>query len=101
MVPTQTYKKFLTELIRRHMIIFGPNIALDIAISIPGLTVSGTGEVTEIIGAPLTALQKLISKYQELSEPVAMLQFRLLLDQYSDIFLEYNQPLPNIKLSCA
>ena len=101
MVPVQTYKKFITELVRRHMVIFGPNIAREIAMTIPGLQVSETGEVTGITGAPLTALQKLIGKYQELSEPVALLQFRMLLDQYADIFLEYNQPMPNVKLSCA
>ncbi len=100
MVPVQTYKKFLTELVRRHMVIFGPNIAREIAMTVPGLTVSETGEVTAITGAPLSALQKLIGKYQELSEPVALLQFRMLLNQYSDIFLEYNQPLPNVKLVC-
>lgn len=101
MVPAQQYKKFLTELVRKHMVIFGANIAREIASSIPGLTVDDTGEVREITGKPLAAMQKLISRYQELSEPVALLQFRILLDQYADIFLEYNQPLPNVKLSCA
>ncbi len=101
MVPVQTYKKFLTELVRRHMVIFGANIAREIASSVPGLVVDDTGEISAIAGQPLTAMQKLVSRYQELSEPVALLQFRLLLDQYSDIFLEYNQPLPNVKLSCS
>ncbi len=101
MVPVQTYKKFLTELVRRHMVIFGANIGRDIAASVQGLTVDDTGEVLAISGQPLAALQKLISRYQELSEPVALLQFRLLLDQYSDIFLEYNQPMPDIKLTCS
>lgn len=101
MVPIQTYKKFLTELVRRHMVIFGPNIAREIAANVPGLRVSLTGEVTGIDGPPLTAVQNLMGKYQELSEPVALLQFRLLLDQYADIYLEYNQPLPTVKLSCS
>lgn len=101
MVPVQTYKKFLTELVRKHMVIFGSNIAREIAASVPGLTVDDTGEVVGIAVQPLDALQKLTARYQELSEPVALLQLRLLLDQYSDIFLEYNQPLPDIKLSCS
>ncbi len=79
MVPAQQYKKFLTELVRRHMVIFGANIAREIAASIPGLTVDETGEVTAITGQPLGALQKMISRYQELSEPVVLLQLRLLL----------------------
>lgn len=101
MVPAQTYKKFLTELVRRHMVIFGPNIALDIASSVAGLSVDSTGDVVAITGSPIEAMQKVVTLYQELSEPVALLQFRLLLDQYPDIFLEYNQPLPAVKLSCA
>ena len=101
MVPAQTYKKFLTELVRRHMVIFGPNIARDIAKSVNGLTIDSTGDVTSLSGAPIEIIQKVITLYQELSEPVALLQFRLLLDQYPDIFLEYNQPLPNVRLSCA
>lgn len=101
MVPVQTYKKFLTELVRRHMVIFGANISREIAASVQGLTVDETGEVIAISGQPLSALQKLVSRYQELSEPVALLQFRLLLDEYADIFLEYNQPLPDVKLSCS
>lgn len=101
MVPVQTYKKFLTELVRRHMVIFGPNIARDIAKSMTGMTIDHTGEVIEIKDSPVVVLQKAVTLYQELSEPVAMLQFRLLLDKYPDIFLEYNQPIPPIKLSCA
>lgn len=101
MVPAQTYKKFLTELVRRHMVIFGPNIARDIAMSVSGLTIDDTGEVSDISDSPVVVLQKVVTLYQELSEPVALLQFRLLLDQYPDIFLEYNQPIPAVRLSCA
>ncbi len=101
MVPAQTYKKFLTELVRRHMVIFGPNIARDIAMSVSGLTIDDTGEVSNISDSPVVVLQKVVTLYQELSEPVALLQFRLLLDQYPDIFLEYNQPIPAVRLSCA
>ncbi len=101
MVPIQSYKKFLTELVRRHMVIFGPNIALDIARSVDGLKVDSTGEVIDLHGSPVLVLQKLVSIYQELSEPVVLMQFRLLLEKYRDIFLEYNQPIPETKLSCA
>lgn len=100
MVPAQTYKKFLTEFVRRHMVIFGANIAREIANSVSGISVDETGEVTILKGHALAELQMLVSKYQELSEPVVFLQLRLLLDKYPDIFLEYNQPIPNIRLSC-
>jgi tetrahydromethanopterin S-methyltransferase subunit C len=101
MVPAQTYKKFFTELVRRHMVIFGANIARDIASQTTGLKVDSTGEVTDISGSPVAILQMLVSQYQELSEPVALLQLRLLLNEYKDIYLEYNQPIPAVKLICA
>ena len=101
MVPAQQYKKFLTELVRKHMVIFGTNIAREIASSVQGLTVDETGEVTNIVGSPIAVIQKIVSRYQELSEPVALLQFRLLIDKYPDIFLEFNEPIPNVRLSCA
>lgn len=101
MVPTQQYKKFLTELVRKHMVIFGVNIAREIAISVPGLKVDESGEVMEIRGSAMAAIKKITSRFQELSEPVALLQFRLIMDKYPDIFLEYNEPLPSVSLSCA
>lgn len=91
----------MTELVRRHMVIFGANIAREIAESTTGLKLEAHGEVVAIQGEPLKVLLKLIAQYQQLSEPVALLQLRLLLDKYPDIFLEYNQPLPNVRLSCA
>lgn len=100
MVPAQTYKKFMTEFVRKHMVIFGANIAREIANSSTGLVVDETGEVTSISGSPIVAIQKLVSKYQELSEPVVFLQLKLILNKYPDIFLEYNQPIPDIPLSC-
>lgn len=101
MIPVQTYKKFLTELVRRHMVIFGPNIARDIAVSVKSLKIDSTGEVMAISDSPVVVVQKIVSLYQELSEPVALLQFRLLLDKYPDIYLEYNQPIPNVRLICS
>jgi hypothetical protein len=68
---------------------------------VKGVQIDVTGEVTAISETPIVVVQKIITLFQELSEPVALLQFRLLLDQYPDIFLEYNQPIPNVRLTCA
>ncbi len=101
MVPIQNYKKFLTELIRKHMIIFGPNIARETAASIEGLTVNPSGEVTDLKGTPILILENLMKEYQKLSVPITLLNLSLLLDQNPDIKQEYNQPLPRIRLVCA
>ncbi len=101
MVPIQNYKKFFTELVRKHMIIFGPNIATETAASVEGLRVDSSGEVTEISGTPHLILQNLINQYQQLSAPVTFLNAALLFEKYPDIQKEYNQPLPRVKLICA
>lgn len=101
MVPVQNYKKFFTELIRKQMIIFGPNIAKETASSIHGLAVSETGEVSEISGSPALILDNLVKEYQKLSKPITLLNLSLLLDQYPEIKQEYNQPIPHIRLVCS
>ena len=101
MAPVQTYKAFLTELVRRHMVILGPNISLDTANHIAGFTVDSSGEVQELSGAPLLVLQDLFTAYQQLSAPVTVISMHMLLEKYPDIKQEYNQPLPQVKLVCA
>lgn len=101
MVPLQNYKKFLTEFVRRHMIILGPNIATSTANLVNGLEVDSTGEVRQLQGSPSLVLQDLSNNYQELCAPITLLVLRLLLEDNKDIKQEYNQPLPHVKLVCA
>lgn len=101
MVPIQNYKKFFSELIRKHMIIFGPNIATSTASAVAGLEVDSSGEVTEISGTPHLILQNLINQYQQLSAQITFLNVSLLFEKYPDIKQEYNQPLPRVKLVCS
>lgn len=101
MVPEQNYKKFITELVRRHMVVIGPNIALETANLINGLEVDQTGAVTAIQGSPNLILQDLSNNYQKLSPQITLLTLHLLFEQYKDIKAEYNQPLPRVRLICA
>ncbi|MDQ3018377.1 MAG: hypothetical protein M3Q64_00705 [bacterium] len=101
MVPVQSYKKFLTEFIRKHMVIFGPNIAREIAADISGIEVAHNGEVTQISGDATLILTNLVTEYQRLSGPITYLNLSLLLEAYPDIKHEYNQPLPRVRLICA
>lgn len=101
MTPISNYKKFLTELVRKHMVVLGPNIARDIALQVPGLTIDASGEVTEITGNPLLVMQDLVNGYTNLCAPVTQLILYNLLELASEIKAEYNQPLGKIKLVCA
>jgi hypothetical protein len=101
MVPQATYKKFFTELIRKHMAILGPNIARDTAMRVNGLILDSSGDVTEIAGDSTLVMQELVDSYTELSAPVTQLSLYTLFETYPTIKQEYNQPLGKIKLVCS
>lgn len=69
-MPPQTdgdYKKLLSDLIRKQIIIIGPTIAIAKARSVQGLIVNDEGMVTDIQGNPQQVIQQVIEKYMELS----------------------------------
>ena len=101
MTPISNYKKFFTELVRKHMAILGPNIARDVALRVSGLTIDASGEATDIQGDPLMILQDLIDSYTSLCAPVTQLVLYGLLEASPAIKAEYNQPLGKIKLVCS
>ncbi len=101
MTPISNYKRFITEFVRRHMVILGPNIARDTALGVTGLTIDSTGDATDITGSPPLVMQELINAYMDLSAPVTQLALYSLLDQYPEVKAEYNQPLEKIHLVCS
>lgn len=101
MTPISNYKKFLTELLRKHMAILGPNIGRDVALQVPGLAIDASGEVTDIQGDPLLVMQDLVDGYAALSAPISQLILYGLLEATPAVKAEYNQPLGKIKLVCA
>lgn len=61
------YKKLLTEVIKKQIIILGPSITLVKARNVPGLTVADDGTVVTLSGNPQEITQKLIEQFMELS----------------------------------
>jgi len=88
-------------LIRRHMLILGPNIARDVAFQVQGLSVDSSGDVSGISGDQLLITKDLIGGYMNLSAPVTQLIAYQLLEQYPDIRAEYNDPITDINLTCS
>ncbi len=101
MTPISNYKKFFTELIRRHMAILGPNISRDVALQATGLAIDATGEATDITGDPLLVMQDLVAGFMDLSAPVTQLILYALLEEMPAIKADYNQPLSKINLICT
>jgi len=76
------YKKIFTELIRKQMIILGPDITLSKAKNVPGIQVSEQGEVTNIDGDPQALLQLLINQFVELSGAIVKKTMESILNTY-------------------
>jgi len=61
------YKQLLTDVIKKQMVVLGPNITLAKARNVSGLTVSDDGSVTELKGDPQELIQALIDQFVQLS----------------------------------
>lgn len=85
MPPAQTdYKKLLTEVIQKQMVILGPSITLTKARNVKGLTVSDDGSVTDIQGNPQELIQGLIDQFVQLSGLIVKKTMEPLLSAYPD-----------------
>lgn len=61
------YKQLLSDVIKKQIVILGPDITLAKARNVKGLVVSDDGTVTEITGAPQEITQNLIDQFVQLS----------------------------------
>lgn len=81
----ESYKKMLSDLIKKQMVILGPNIALDKARIVTGLVVSDVGDVTDIVGDPKLVLKGVANEYMTLSGQIAQMTLNTLLEKYPGI----------------
>lgn len=63
----QDYKQLLTEVIKKQIVILGPDITLSKARNVKGLTVADDGTVTAVEGNPQEVIQSLIDQFVQLS----------------------------------
>jgi hypothetical protein len=61
------HQKLLTDVIKKQIVILGPDITLAKARNVAGLTVADDGTVTAITGDPKAITQKLVDQFMELS----------------------------------
>src|SRR5258706_1159034 len=69
MQPTsaQDYKQLLTYVIKKQIVILGPDITLSKARNVKGITVADDGTVTNVEGSPQEVTQALIDQFVQLS----------------------------------
>ena len=85
-MPDQTeYKKMLTDLIQKQMVVLGPNIALDKAKKVPGLKVNNDGTVMDMDGDPQMVLKGVANEYMNLSGQIAQMTLNSLLEKYPTV----------------
>ena len=76
------YKKLFTEIIKRQILILGPDITLAKVKNVPGIQVDGQGIVTGIEGNPQQLLQQLINQFVELSGMIVKKTMESILSSY-------------------
>ena len=85
MSDQEEYKKMLTDLIQKQMVVLGPNIALDKAKKIAGLKVTDDGTVLDMDGDPQAVLKGVANEYMALSGLIAQMTLNTLLEKYPTI----------------
>ncbi|RJP45875.1 MAG: hypothetical protein C4584_02535 [Armatimonadetes bacterium] len=77
------FKKLFTELIKKQMVVLGPDITMAKVKNVPGLVVDGkTGEVVSIDGDHQAMLQNLINQFVELSGLIVKKTMESILSNY-------------------
>ena len=88
------YKKLLTDVIQKQMVILGPSISLAKARNVKGLTVADDGTVTGIQGQPQELIQGLIDQFVQLSGLIVKKTMEPLLSAYPDGVNQTQTPTP-------
>lgn len=78
------YQKLLSEVIKKQIVILGPDITLAKARNVKGLTISDDGTVTAISGSPQVLTQQLVEQFMELSGLIVKKTMEPLLANYPD-----------------
>ena len=85
MPEQEEYRKALTELIQKHMVILGPNIAVDRARKVPGIKVSDEGEVLAMGGDSVMVFKGVMNEFRALSEYVFGITMAALVKKYPQL----------------
>lgn len=82
MDQTEQYKSVMSEIIAKQSVILGPDMAVMRAKKVSNIRIGDNGEVEEIIGNPVDALNRLIDTYVELSGQIVK-------NSIGSIFIKY------------
>ena len=84
--PTkEQYQTFMTEIIKKQIVILGPNISVLKARNVAALKVADDGTVTEVTGEPQQVLQQLVDEYVALSGLIVKNILKSIMEKYPEI----------------
>ena len=78
-------KNTIAEVVKKQIVILGPDIAILKAREVPGLEVSDSGSVESISGDSLEVLQNLVDKYVSLSGMIVRKAMEPLIQKHLNI----------------
>ena len=93
------FKNLIADIIKKHTVLYGPQIAVSTASEIDGLELSREGEVKQVTGDSEYILRQLIAKYMDLSTHITKAVFLQILENYPETtrkhfaFLSENQDM--------
>lgn len=90
MADVETYKNMLSDLIKKQMIMLGPNVALGTARKVSGITVSEDGTVTDITGEPQIIMEGVANAFMSLSGQIAQMTLKTILEKYPTLKAQVN-----------
>ena len=93
------FKNLIADIIKKHAVLYGPQIAISKARDIKGLELSREGEVKQVTGDSEHILRQLIAEYMDFSAHITKVVFLQILENYPEdtknhfAFLSENQDM--------
>ena len=78
------FKSLIAEIVKKHAVLYGPQIAVSKASEIEGLEVTSKGEIKQVTGDSEYILRQLIAGYMDLSTHIAKSVFLQILENYPE-----------------
>lgn len=85
MSDMEDYRQLMSDLVKKQMVMLGPNLVLSKARKVKGITVADDGTVQLLEGDYQLALRELVNAFMNLSGQIAQMTLNTLLLRYPNI----------------
>ena len=78
------FKNLIADIVKKHAVLYGPQIAVSKASEIEGLEVTSEGEIKQVAGDSEYILRRLLAGYMDLSTHITKAVFLQILESYPE-----------------